>query len=198
MTRDVLVLNKSWCAIHVTDWKNTMALLFKNEVVALDNNLQSYNFDDWVQLSSLMVDHPHGFVNTTTMRIAIPEVVRLITFDKLPKQQIKFTRKNLYDHYNNTCCYCGVKKSTKELNLDHVLPRSRGGRTDWANIVLSCISCNTKKDCKTPEEAGMRLLVKPSKPRWRGVQVVNVKVSMSIPKSWQILLDSAYWERELE
>lgn len=198
MSRDVLVLNKAWCAVQIADWKKIMSLLYQDQAVAVDDNLQTYNFNDWVELSALMTNYAHGFVNTTTLRIAIPEVVRLVDYDKLPKTQVKFTRRNIYEHYNNTCCYCGVKKSTKDLNLDHVLPRSRGGKTSWDNVVLSCIPCNSRKDDRLPSEAGMPLLVKPSKPRWRGVQVINVKSPVSIPVSWQRLLDQKYWSTELE
>lgn len=198
MTRDVLVLNKSWCAIQVVDWKEVMSYLYQDKAVAVGEDLQTYNFTDWVTLSSMMQEYPHGFVHTTTMRIAIPEVIKLTEFNKLPKMVVKFTRKNIYDHYNNTCCYCGKHKSTKELNLDHVVPRSKGGPTNWSNIVLSCISCNTKKDCMSPEEAGMKLKVQPSQPRWKGPQVVNTKSPVAIPVSWQRLLDSKYWSTELE
>lgn len=212
--RDSLVLNKSFCAVHVTDWQRTMTLLYQGAAQAVDENLQCYSFEDWSELSKLMTEHPHGFVGTSSARIALPEVIRLVTYDSLPKTSVKFTRHNLYEHYDNTCCYCGVRKNTKELNLDHVLPRSKGGRTDWSNIVLSCLFCNTTKDdkplgiaryprdaSKMPEQlkhlAGraMSLKVQPSKPRWNGPQVVTSKI---IPVSWQRLLDAKYWATELE
>lgn len=198
MSQDTLVLNKSYHAIHTLDWQKAMSLIFQDAAEVLDENFQSYNWKDWTELSQLMKENAQGFVNTAHMRIAIPEVIRLTKYDRLPKKEVKFTRSNIYEHYKFKCCYCGQKKKRDELNLDHVLPRSRGGQTTWDNIVLSCITCNTKKDNKTPDEAGMKLLVQPSKPTWKGPKSVLIKSSFPIPVSWQRLLDEKYWNTELE
>lgn len=198
MNRDSLVLNKSFLAIHVINWEKTMSLLFQGAAEALDDNLQGYSFEDWVELSKAMEDNPKGFICSANMKVAVPEVIRLTKYDALPRQEVKFTRKNIYEHYHNTCCYCGKHKSTKELNLDHVLPKSRGGHTCWTNIVLACISCNTKKDNRTPEEAHMPLLVKPSRPKWQRVQTISMHAPAPIPVSWQRLLDEKYWSSELK
>lgn len=197
MNRDALVLNKSYLAIHVVSWEKAISLLFQNAAVALDENLQTYEFNDWVEFSKLVKNNPKGFVNSATLRIAVPEVIKLIKYDQLPQTQVKFTRANLYQHYKSTCCYCGKKKNTKDLNLDHVLPKSRGGHTNWANIVLSCIPCNLKKDNRTPEEAHMPLLVRPSRPKWHPVQSLALDMKNPIPLSWQNLLDAKYWSSTL-
>lgn len=195
---DTLVLNRSFHAVQVSGWRRSITLLYQGHAEAVDEGLRTYDFADWVELSRLMREHPRGFVHTATLRIAVPEVIRLTRYDKLPKEQVKFTRRSVYEHYGCTCCYCGRSFKTSELNLDHVLPRSRGGMTTWENIVLSCIPCNTRKDNRTPKEAGMRLLVRPSKPRWMGLRSMMAQLPAPIPVSWQRLIDRAYWESELE
>jgi len=199
MTKDTLVLNKNYYAIHISPWEKAMSLIYQGAAQVIDENMTPYSFDDWVQLSSMMKTNDKGFVHTSTMRIAVPEVIRLTKYDRLPKQEVKFTRQNIYEHYGLKCSYCGNKFTTKELNLDHIIPRSRGGKTNWENIVLSCIPCNSRKDCKTPAEAGMALLVKPARPRWRGVKKSIVeRAPVPIPVSWQRLIDDKYWLTELE
>ena len=173
-------------------------MLYQGHAEAVDENLQSYDFDNWVELTKMMETNGRGFVHTTTMRVAVPEVIRLTRYDRLPRQQVKFTRQGIYSHYGCKCCYCGVKFPTKELNLDHVIPRSKGGLTNWDNIVTACYNCNTKKDDMTPKQAGMRLLVKPSRPKWQGVKTILMHAPLPIPVSWQQLLDQKYWETELE
>lgn len=175
-----------------------MSLLFQGSAVAVDDNLQTYNFEEWVEVSKTIKDNPKGYVCTSTMRIAVPEVIRLTKYNKLPDNDVKFTRHNIYEHYQYTCCYCSKECTTRELNLDHVLAKSKGGRTDWDNIVLACIPCNTKKGDKTPEEAGMKLQVRPTRPKWRGVQTVLQQAPAPVPISWQRLLDRAYWDQELK
>lgn len=194
---DTLVLNKNFTAIHIVSWQKSMSLLAQGAAEAVDENLQGYNFNDWCELSSMMEAGPK-FIHTTTMRIAVPEVIRLTKYDRLPKRDVKFTRSNIYTHYNNTCCYCGGKFSTKELNLDHVIPRSKGGHTNWTNIVLSCIPCNSRKDDMSPEQAGMKLLVKPSRPIWKGSRTITVQAPLPMPVSWSRLIDDKYWSSELE
>lgn len=93
----------------------------------------------------------------------MPSVVRLIEYRRVPDHRIKLTRKNFYlrDHY---CCqYCGLRFPAKDLTLDHVIPKSRGGTDTWENLVSCCKPCNGKKDNKTPAEAGMKLLHKPGR-----------------------------------
>ena len=144
-----------------------------------------------------MTEHPGGFVNTTTYRIAIPDVIRLTRYDRLPRSEVKFTRRNIYEHYRYLCCYCGRKFPTSELNLDHVIPRSRNGPTDWSNIVTACVPCNMRKSDRLPAEAGMRLLVTPSRPTWKGQRSL-LRINVPIRESWQRLIDRRYWDSELE
>lgn len=196
---DTLVLNRNYLAVHIANWQKAMSLLYQGHAEVVDAEYKTYNFETWTELSASMVESPSGFVHTPTLKIAIPEMIRLTKYDKLPKTEVKFTRRNIYEHYKNTCCYCGKVFKSLDLNLDHVIPRSRGGKTDWTNIVTSCIPCNSKKDNQTPEEAKMKLIIQPSKPRWKGsISLLKFSSPIKVRKSWQSVIDSIYWNQELE
>jgi len=198
MSSDVLVLNRNFCAVHIANWQRAVSLVYIEHARVVDEEYRTYNFADWREFSQLIHDHPSGFVSTPTFRIAIPEVIVLQRYDKMPAGEVKFTRRNIYEHYGHRCCYCGHKYSTQELNLEHVLPKSRGGKTDWANIVTACIPCNLRKADKLPHEAGMHLLLKPSKPKWRGSASLVLKAPFKMKASWQRFIDTVYWNTELE
>ena len=106
-------------------------------------------------------------VTTISWKIRVPRVIVLLFFDRLPKKEVKFTRHNVFERDKNTCQYCGNVFERQELNLDHVLPRDRGGLTTWENVVCSCIACNTRKGNRLPHEAHMALIRKPKRPKWR-------------------------------
>jgi 5-methylcytosine-specific restriction endonuclease McrA len=198
MTADVLVLNKQFYAIQITSWRRALTLLYLDHAHVVDEEYRTYAFEDWRSLSAELKAHPAGFVTTPTFRIAIPEVIALRAYDKLPVSEVKFTRRNIYEHYAYRCCYCGHKFPTQDLNLDHVVPRSRGGPTDWNNIVTSCIPCNLKKGNRLPKEAGLKLLLTPSRPKWKGRSSLVFRSNFHIRQSWQRFIDNVYWNSELD
>jgi len=198
MSSDVLVLNRNFYAIHIADWQRALSLVYVDHARVVDDEYRTYDFDDWRELSKMMDVAPSGFITTPSFRIALPEVIVLKNYDRLPVGEVKFTRRNIYEHYGYRCCYCGVKFGTAELNLEHVLPRSRGGKTDWANIVTACIPCNLRKADRLPQEAGMRLLIQPNKPKWQGSSSLVFRSPVKIKASWQRFIDNAYWNIELE
>lgn len=198
MSADVLVLNRSFYAIHITNWRRALSLVYIDHARVVDDEYRTYNFSDWQELSQMIENHPSGFVYTPTLKIAIPEVIALRIYDQMPISEIKFTRRNIYEHYGYHCCYCGKKFPTNDLNLEHVIPKSRGGQSTWNNIVTSCIPCNLKKEDLLPKEAGMKLLIQPSKPRWRGSQSLVMHASFKLKASWQKFIDTVYWNSELE
>lgn len=193
--QDVLVLNRNYYAIHVASWQRAMTLLVSGHANVVDGDYKSYSFDDWKELSQMITDNPNGYINTPNFKIAVPEVIALTFYDRLPSREIKFTRKNLYHHYHFKCCYCGHKYDSSKMNLDHVVPRAKGGTTCWENIVLSCIPCNNKKANNTPTEAGMRMHYVPSKPKWRSV--LSIGIGLPVKQSWQKFVDDIYWNSEL-
>ncbi|OQA91968.1 MAG: HNH endonuclease [Elusimicrobia bacterium ADurb.Bin231] len=195
---DVLVLNKKFYAIHITTWQKAISLLFADHARVVDENYKTYDFNNWMDISRQMERSPSGFVHTPTLKIAIPDVIVLLFYGYLPPMDVKFTRRNIYEHYKYKCCYCGKKKSVSDLNLEHIIPVSRGGATNWLNVVTACISCNLKKGCKTPEEADMKLLVQPSKPLWKGPASLCYRPGVKFKASWQKFIDNMYWNSELE
>jgi 5-methylcytosine-specific restriction endonuclease McrA len=193
----VLVLNRFWQAVNVCSAKRALTLVFQGhaEVVlgAGDGSFETYDFREWQDFSQ-QESHP-DFVRTVSFRIRIPRVIMLLVFDRQPKKEVKFTRHNIFERDRNTCQYCGKVHDRSELNLDHVIPRDRGGPTTWENIVCSCIPCNTHKANRTPQEAGMRLIRKPKRPKWRPFLQINL--SLNYHDSWKHFVDLAYWNVEL-
>ena len=197
LSQHVLVLNRLWQAVHVCTVRRALTLLFEGRAQAVlddgSGNFRTFNFFEWRDLSA-QNPHPES-VSTVSIRIRIPRVILLMVFDSLPKKEVKFTRHNIFERDKNTCQYCGKVFDRKDLNLDHVIPRDRGGPTTWENIVCSCIPCNTRKANRTPLEAGLHLVRKPKRPRWRPF----VQISLDLPyhDSLRHFLDLAYWNVEL-
>ncbi len=197
LEQPVLVLNRLWQAVNTCSARRAFALLYQGHAHVVFNdgadNFLTHDFASWRDFSRL---HPEpDMVKTISLSVRIPKVIVLLLFDRLPKKEVKFTRHNVFERDRNTCQYCGETLERTELNLDHVLPRERGGKTTWENIVCSCIPCNTRKGNRLPHEAGMRLIRNPKRPRWR--PFVSFSVSNYPHESWKHFLDIAYWNVEL-
>jgi len=174
-------------------------MLVKGAAEAIDvtanTGFFNYDFNSWANLSeyeSQFNTDAYEWIRLVRGVLAVPQVIRLLKFDKVRPAKVKFTRRNIYARDGHLCQYCGQAFRTEELNLDHVMPRSRGGRSTWENVVCSCIDCNTRKGARTPAEAGMRLVRKPTKPR-----VLPEILSMH-HESWKHFVDAAYWNVELD
>jgi 5-methylcytosine-specific restriction endonuclease McrA len=194
-------------AMRVISVRRAFTLLFKHdekhepvaEVVNVeDGRYVSYSFQDWTELSAFKREFEpskHDWIHTVRFPIVVPRIVRVLTFAKLPRQEVKFNRRNIFARDNNTCQYCGKKYSPSELSLDHVIPRFQGGVSTWDNIVCACLKCNVRKGGRTPTEAGLRLIRPPVRPRRN--PVVSIKLSDHRYASWKQFLDAAYWDVEL-
>ena len=196
LNQHVLVLNRLWQAVNVCTARRALTLLFEGhaQVVLNDDDgaFQTFSFSQWRDFSA-QKPHPES-IATVSFKIRIPRVILLVLFDRLPKKEVKFTRHNIFERDRNTCQYCGEVYERKDLNLDHVIPRDRGGPTSWENIVCSCVHCNTQKANRTPQEAGLHLVRKPKRPKWRPFVQINLGVQHD---SWKHFLDLAYWNVEL-
>jgi 5-methylcytosine-specific restriction endonuclease McrA len=159
----VLILNRSYLPIHVTTVRRAMALLYEADAKAVDENYRSYDFAEWLALEPRARDETIGLVRGS---IRIPRVLLLLNYERVPKRKVRFSRYNVYSRDANVCQYCGNKYPRERLNLDHVIPRSRGGVSAWWNVVCSCTVCNRRKGGRTPEEASMRLVRAPVMPQW--------------------------------
>jgi 5-methylcytosine-specific restriction endonuclease McrA len=193
----VLVLNRLWQAVNTCSARRAFTLLYQGHAqvvsTAPGNEFVTHDFASWQDFSNENPDRE--MVQTISMKIRIPRIIVLLMFERLPKKEVKFTRHNVFERDGNTCQYCGVNFSRDSLNLDHIMPRDRGGQTTWENIVCSCIPCNTRKGNRLPHEAGMALIRKPKRPKWR--PFVHISVSTNPHDSWKHFLDIAYWNVEL-
>jgi 5-methylcytosine-specific restriction endonuclease McrA len=207
LNANVLVLNKFYQAIRVINVRRAFSMLCKElaEVIHIEEDAagkskwHNLNFDDWRDLSALKAEYEPDdfeFIHTVRFQIAVPRIIRLLGYEKLPRQDVKFNRRNIYARDGSKCQYCGKKFSTTELSLDHVLPKSQGGKSSWENIVCSCIKCNVKKGGRTPEQAHMHLITKPVKPKRS--PVINIRLADERYWSWKQFLDNAYWTVELK
>lgn len=206
LNSQVLVLNKLWMAIRVVDARRAFTLLFKDlaEVIRVDDgSFAAYDFDNWADASVAAHRAADGFalddyewVKTVRMNLAVPKVIRLLGYEKLPRQEVKLNRRNIFARDRNRCQYCGKNYPTSELSLDHVLPRSQQGKSSWTNLVCCCVRCNAKKGGRTPDQARMKLITTPRQPRRN--PVISLRMGSDKYASWKQFLDQAYWSVELK
>jgi 5-methylcytosine-specific restriction endonuclease McrA len=191
----VLVLNRHFQPIHVTNVKRAFALLYAGSAQAVDRRFRTFDFDSWAELSVEMGD---DVIRTVNRAIRAPRVILLQVYDRIPRAKVRFSRHNIYMRDDNTCQYCGRKLPRAELNLDHVVPRSRGGRTTWDNVVCCCVDCNIAKGARTLDQARLRLLKTPTRPRW--TPTFRAGADSIRYREWLPFLDlpnAAYWNAEL-
>jgi 5-methylcytosine-specific restriction endonuclease McrA len=137
----VLVLNASYEPINVTPVRRAVVLVLKGVATTEEED--------------------GAYIHAARIAFRIPSVIRLCEFRRIPFQSRALSRKNILMRDRSTCQFCGCVLPATELTLDHVIPRSRGGHTDWDNLVACCHPCNNRKGGRTPEEAGLRLLRSP-------------------------------------
>jgi 5-methylcytosine-specific restriction endonuclease McrA len=189
-------------AIRVVGARRAFSLLFRElaEVVSLEEGKYfNYDFESWCEVSEFRRNFEldgHDWVSTVNFNIAVPRIIRLLFYDRLPRNEVKFNRRNIFARDKNRCQYCGNRYPTSELSLDHVIPRSMGGKSAWANMVCACTGCNVKKGGRTPKEAGLSLIQKPVKPKRN--PLLHVHLGHQRYRSWKQFLDHAYWSVELK
>lgn len=190
----VLVLNRSYLPVHITSVRRALSLLYQDVAHAVDTEYRTFDFASWAALSP--VDEAIGLVNAA---IRVPRVILLRSYDRMPRRHVRFSRYNVFLRDQNRCQYCARQLPRTELNLDHVVPRAQGGRTTWENVVCCCIDCNLSKGARTPEQAGLKLLKSPVRPRWTPTFRTNggkVRYREWLP--FLGLADASYWNVELE
>jgi 5-methylcytosine-specific restriction endonuclease McrA len=195
LNASVLVLNRSYLPVHVTSARRAFSLLYQGIARVVNEQYQTFDFAAWSQLA---VARDMEAIGTPGGQIRIPRVIVLIAFDRLPKRHVRFSRINLMARDNFSCLYCGAKPHRSELNLDHVVPRSLGGRSTWENVVTSCVDCNRRKGGRTPRQAHMKLRHRPERPRW--TPLANLMWSSVRYQEWRPFLsvvDASYWNVEL-
>ena len=189
----VLVLNRSYLPIHITVVRRALSLLYQGIARAVDDQYRTFDFDSWADL--VAEEDRIGLVDRA---IRVPRVILLQGYDRVPRRYVRFSRFNIYARDQNRCQYCGRQFPRTDLNLDHVVPRSKGGTSVWENVVCSCHRCNRLKGGRTPTEAGMRLIRSPRRPEW--TPFMTETFSLRRYKEWMPFLsavDAAYWNTEL-
>lgn len=201
----VLVLNRHYQPIHVTNARRAFTLLYLGVARVIDQQFRTFDFASWAQLSDEIggdagaASAGHDVVRTVNRAILVPRVIILQLYDRIPRSKVRFSRHNIYLRDSNTCQYCGRTLPRIDLNLDHVVPRAQGGRTTWENVVCCCIDCNLSKGARTPEQAGLKLLKVPVRPRW--TPTFRTQAGKVRYREWLPFLgvaDASYWNVELK
>ena len=163
-----LVLNRLWQAVNVVGVERAFSLLALEHaqvIYAEDGSFRLFDGAGWFAFSKDLETAPGSrVIRTVSQQVVVPTVLILRGYDRMLMQEMKFNRQNLLERDDFRCQYCGKNFPVKDLNMDHVVPRDRGGGTSWENVVISCIKCNSKKSNRSPKEAGMRLLKEPKRP----------------------------------
>jgi len=141
----VLVLNQNYEPLGVCNVHRAVILLYLGKAEMI-NRIQN------------------RYMRSMKLRYPVPTIVRLLLYKKIPRKKVLMSRKNILIRDNYQCQYCGRKNV--ELTVDHVLPRDRGGKEDWDNLICACVKCNNKKGNRTPEEIGMTMLGVPRRPSY--------------------------------
>lgn len=157
MQRETLVLTPSMQPHQCLCWHDGICLVYLGKAETVEE------YDDTVSSPSV------------TMRV--PAVIRLVKAVKRRTGEVKFSRTSVYTRDEFRCLYCGSRRPPRRLTYDHVRPRVQGGQTTWENIATACDTCNRKKGGRTPEQAGMRLLKTPARPK-----TLPISPALSLPR----------------
>lgn len=192
LSEPVMVINRGYQAIHVVQARKAISLLYQEVAEAIDDGLASHPFGRWCKMP--LDPQKYNTLRSPNLVVMIPHVIRLVKYDKLPIRDVMFNRKNIYGRDRYQCQYCGNHFKQEDLTFDHVIPKSKGGKNSFENVVTCCVSCNHKKGDRTPSGAGMKLLKTPVKPRWRSyVKIPLSRLKETKSRVWQEFLHKPYW-----
>lgn len=160
---EVLVLNATYEPLSVVSVKRAVILLLKEKAE--------------------LIEAAQAMLRSESLSVPVPLVIRLVYFVKIPPRiTLPVTRRGVLSRDHYTCQYCGAMPPRKDLTVDHVVPRSRGGKSTWENVVAACTKCNGRKGSRTPAEANLRLLSQPQRPRYVAIAALT---SVEIRQVWQ-------------
>ena len=165
LERSTLVLNRHWQPVGVASVARALVMLW-NDVARVVDPLD-YRLYDWNDWADLVPEPGSACIRAATLRLRVPEVVGLCRYDRLPGTAVTFSRRNVAKRDHHTCQYCGAQPGWEAITVDHVVPRSQGGASSWTNCVAACVRCNARKADRTPDQAGMHLRKRPSRPDWK-------------------------------
>jgi 5-methylcytosine-specific restriction endonuclease McrA len=157
-----LLLDNAYMPVRIVAWEKAMILFLTGRAEVIE---EYSNFN----------------IRSPRETFKLPKILRLFNRNKY-RTEVKFNRHNVFYRDKYICQYCGGKFLQKDLTLDHVIPRSKGGKTSWENVVSCCGTCNHKKGNKLPEEFHLKLKSVPKKPRW--TPKMSIKVKKDDPDEW--------------
>ncbi len=198
LASSVLVLNRLYVAIHVIGVRRAFSLLCREiaEVVhAEDGKFATYDFESWRATCEprAAAKQPHeDWIRAVHFEIEVPRVIRLLEYDRMPSRSLRLNRHTVFARDEHRCQYCGRRFPAGQLSVDHVIPRSRGGSTAWENVVCACLGCNMKKGGRTPQEAHMKLVARPLRPKRS--PILTLKLRNPKYASWRTWLEGAHCE----
>lgn len=176
------MLNRHWSPVTFLPVSTAIVMCMRGQASVLDHvNYLLFPFDEWV----LHSPEDHDWIKTSTGQIAAPQIVVLKKYGERPPRRVNFNKFNLARRDNYSCQYCGESIGVQKMTIDHVLPRSRGGKSTWENCVAACARCNGLKADRTPKEARMQLRKEPTRPAWSPVLQIP---SGKMRPSWQLFL----------
>ena len=162
----VLVLNRNWQAVNTTTPAHAFCQMASGSAMGLDMDIGKTMYPvDWGKWTELPVRDFDWSIGVVRGQLRVPRVILSVRYGKVPMRHPKFSYQAVRDRDNGKCQYTGKVLSKDEGNIDHVVPRSKGGATSWSNCVLSCKRVNNQKGDRTPHEAGLRLMKPPESPR---------------------------------
>lgn len=162
-----LVLNKAWISITAVTVREAIVSVVNEASRIIDpESYQLYDFDGWYNHTKSRTYDKKIMIRTGSLQFPAPEIIVLTRYSKVPYRGVPFSRKNLYARDSYRCQYCGATPGIKRLTIDHIMPRSRGGKSSWINCVLCCGECNMRKGNKTLKELGWKLKQTPKAPTW--------------------------------
>lgn len=183
----MLVLNRVYLPIRITTAKRAFCLLYQGKARVIVPDYSTYDFGQW---ASVVTDDGAPSISLVSgRRLRVPRVIVLGGFSGVPRHEVRFSRRNVFVRDGHRCQYCGSVRAARELNVDHVTPVSLGGPSTWENVVCCCIPCNRRKGNRMPDEAGMRLLRPPKRPRWHPLH--DAARRTGIPLDWRSFVDAA-------
>ena len=159
----VLVLNRYYQAVRLTTVRRALMMMYVGAAKALGAEYETYDFGAWEATTR---GGETEMIRTSSGQLRAPRLLVLSRYGRLPAASLRLSRRNILLRDKFTCQYCGAQPPLGDMDVDHVIARSRGGQSTWNNLVAACRNCNLRKSNSTPEEAGMTLLNKPYRPSW--------------------------------
>lgn len=184
----VLVVNKLFQPIRITSARRAIRLLYTGSASALTEDGDLLDFRSWLALP--VREGRDDVLPIVNGALRVPRIVHLLRYARTRRPTIRLTRRNLMIRDGYTCQYCARRRPVRELDIDHVLPRSRGGEDSWTNLVTACQPCNRRKGRRTPSEANMPLVRRPKPPRWSATAQLLTGTPRRY-KEWQPFLEAS-------